>query len=553
METQTSRSLITMKSLRTALAVLFAIFIGYASPANATPEEVQQRAQTDLNGKCLELFLSNESPGLLKRSSFFGYQVFADSLLGNAVFVFGGTNSQQYCTFATKGAFLTWEDAEKSAIAACEKKRFQGGTPCVVYARNNNIVYVSVHERLKTAKSLYEAGDPTANLAIIKVSKKDLSALTSRERGEYEYLAGKSVSKTVWGNSTAIEHFNYAWSLYNNVNGAVEEGNLRMAGDIDINWRPIRNAYQYFLANASVEQKAQHPEVEQNMKQTEPYYQADLAQREVAAKELAKHDAIAAELKAKQQAVLAKEQQKQAQIDALQAKREAEQRAKQAQLDAIKTAREEKQREDARQAEAKRIAIEGDGSADDATCKSYGARPGSEGYVTCRVQLGRTKQLADEQQAAQKASEVTAEKARNLANFHGAKKCADETKNPTCINNAGTYALRLGNMGDARDWWTLAARYGDPVAIKNLTNNGFPIPEPDLLRGQEQARNNLVRQQEQAKNSDNAAAALLLLLGGVNAYQQGKAAGHRSTPTPEPARVDCTTDVVGSTAYTRCR
>lgn len=477
METQTSRSLITMKSLRTALAVLFAIFIGYASPANATPEEVQQRAQTDLNGKCLELFLSNESPGLLKRSSFFGYQFFADSLLGNAVFVFGGTNSQQYCTFATKGAFLTWEDAEKSAIAACEKKRFQGGTPCVVYARNNNIVYVSPHEKAKVVANLYEASDPAANQNINKVGKKDSTALTPTERTDNELGVGSVASlapKTDPDSALALRPSSDAWSKYQ---GMVAEQN----------------------------------------------------------------------------ALQAKKQKEQAEIEALQAKREAEQHAKQERLDAIKAEREERQREEIRRAEAKRIAIEGDGSADDITCKSFGARPGSDGYINCRVQLSRTKQLADEQQAAQKASEVTAEKARNLANFHGAKKCADETKNPTCINNAGTYALRLGNMGDARDWWTLAARYGDPVAIKNLTNNGFPIPEPDLLRGQEQARNNLVRQQEQAKNSDNAAAALLLLLGGVNAYQQGKAAGHRSTPTPAPARVDCTTDVVGSTAYTRCR
>lgn len=325
-----------------------------------------------------------------------------------------------------------------------------------------------------------------------------------------------------------------------------------MAGDIDINWRPIRNAYQYFLANASVEQKAQHPEVEQNMKQTEPYYQADLAQREVAAKELAKHDAIAAELKAKQQAVLAKEQQKQAQIDALQAKREAEQRAKQAQLDAIKTAREEKQREDARQAEAKRIAIEGDGSADDATCKSYGARPGSEGYVTCRVQLGRTKQLADEQQAAQKAtadaaqkaSDAAAKKAKIVADYTNAKKCADETKNPVCINNVGYAFYRNGEKENAKSWFTLAARYGEPTAINNLSRNGWPIPEPDLLR-----------QQQEAKNSDNAASALLLLLGGFNAYQQGKAAGYQSipTPTPTPTRVDCTTNAIGSTLHTSCR
>lgn len=193
MKTKTRRALMATQKLRTAFVILFAMLTGYSTPASAISDAVKQRAQADLKGKCLDFFLSDNFAFLA--TSVDGYQYWATSLLANAVFSVGKAESEQYCAYAKKTALMTWADAEKLAIANCERSRPQGGLHCEVYAHNNDIVYVSVHERLKTAKSLYEAGDPTANLAIIEVSKKDLSALTSRERGEYEYLAGKSVSK----------------------------------------------------------------------------------------------------------------------------------------------------------------------------------------------------------------------------------------------------------------------------------------------------------------------------------------------------------------------
>ena len=118
------------------------------------------------------------------------------------------------------------------------------------------------------------------------------------------------------------------------------------------------------------------------------------------------------------------------------------------------------------------------------------------------------------------------ERARNLksaADFDQNKKCAEESKNPSCMNNAGVAAYNLGSKENAISWYTLAARYGEPTAIKNLTALGAPVPEPDLLRQQQQASN---------KSSDGTATALMLLLGGYSAYQQGKAAGYQSPPTP---------------------
>ncbi len=48
------------------------------------------------------------------------------------------------------------------------------------------------------------------------------------------------------------------------------------------------------------------------------------------------------------------------------------------------------------------LAKEGDGSADDITCKGKGYRPSSHGYINCRSDIVQAKKLADEQLAAQK-------------------------------------------------------------------------------------------------------------------------------------------------------
>lgn len=419
-----------MKNFRLALIILLVMSAMNAARAGALTEEVKQRVQADLNGKCLKLFLEEKLP-----FTGYGYQNFASGfVVGSVVFVAGG-NDLQYCWWQMKGVFKTWEDVEKRTIAGCEKVRPASESPCEVYAHNNDIVYVSIHEKLKTAKKLIEAGDvPAAERALNEVKDKKLSKLSADETGEYEYLFGRVLvnAKIEQDRAFAIGHFNDSWSKYKNVNGAVEEGNLRTAaGDLDKNWQPIRSAYQYFLANASDEQKSLHPEVEQNLKQTEPYYQADLAQKEEAAKERARLGAIEeereAERKAEQLAIYKKEQpqrEKQAKREAeqqakqdrlatIQAKREAEQQAKQERLDAAKAEREAQQQEKIRQAEAKHIAKEGDGSADDLTCKSYGAQPGTQGYINCRIQLSSTRQLVGEQQAAQNAQQATQAKAAN--------------------------------------------------------------------------------------------------------------------------------------------
>lgn len=99
-------------------------------------------------------------------------------------------------------------------------------------------------------------------------------------------------------------------------------------------------------------------------------------------------------------------------IDSVKAKREAEKQAKQDRLDAIKTEREKKRQEKIRLAEGKRIAKEGDGSAYDLTCKSYGARPGTQVYINCRIQLAQKEKA---EQAALTAQQLEKERAEQAA------------------------------------------------------------------------------------------------------------------------------------------
>jgi hypothetical protein len=78
------------------------------------------------------------------------------------------------------------------------------------------------------------------------------------------------------------------------------------------------------------------------------------------------------------------------------------------------------------------------------------------------------------------------------------------------MNLAGIAAYNLGNIDHAKSWFTLAARYGEPKAIANLTYKGWTVPEPDLLQQQQ-------RQQQQKDNEPGFGTMLFLsILSGYN-------------------------------------
>jgi len=581
---------------RLPLVVLISILLGYTAHARAVSEDIKKRVENDLHGYCLDLFLTESRPYGIPT----GYQ----TIRVRTAFALGQVNSSQYCAWHWTGLLTDWANAEVPALAECNRDRPQGSPPCEIYARGNDIVYVSVQEKLKTAKRLIDAGDiANGRSSLEEVASKSLAKLTTSERGEYEYLWGKVFARSEQDNDRAITQFHESWFTYGHVDGALDEASLRiLAGNIATNWESIRSAYQYFLEKAPTEKKARHPEAEPNLKQTEPYYLADLARKEETAKEQAllreqeaereakrkvlleverieqaRLSAIAVERYAKHLSALEKERLEQEKIDAPRKKREAEQLARQQKLDALKAEREAKklaeqqkreaeqlarqqrldalkadgdakklaeqqrldalkaereakQQEKIRLAEEKRLAATGDGSADDKTCKSYGAKPGSQGYITCRVQLAQAKQAADaqqagqaqaarEQQAAQKAVSEAAAKVL-IEDFNRNRKCAEETRDPGCFNNAGLAAAKLGDIEVAKKWFTVAARYGAPVAISNLKILGAPVPAPDLLN----------KQQMQAKASSDDQ------LGDLFSAIMGSQISNMTRPKPPPPR-----------------
>jgi hypothetical protein len=347
-----------MKNSRRASLALIITLSTWLNLANAVSDEVRQRATTDLGTNCLHLFLNNYQ---FKNAPL----VFTSTL--HRVFLLSENGEYQYCRWRSTSRLRDQAAFEQSAISECDENRPVDYTPCEVYAHDDDITYLSVHARLEKAKNLFESGDLMATENVLDdIKQRNLSALSQIEKGEYENLFGKVLinSKDELDRNEAMVHFNNSWYLYRNVNGAVEEGNLRIAnGNFDKNWASIRAAYQFFLEHASDKQKSAHPEVEQNLKLTEPYYLADLAQKEAVAK------------------------------------LEAVQKAKQEKLEAIKEAAEKRKQESIRKAEERRVAKEGDGSEDDLTCKKYGAKPGTQIYVDCRIKLGLAKEEAENRKA----------------------------------------------------------------------------------------------------------------------------------------------------------
>jgi tetratricopeptide (TPR) repeat protein len=99
--------------------------------------------------------------------------------------------------------------------------------------------------------------------------------------------------------------------------------------------------------------------------------------------------------------------------------------------------------------------------------------------------------------------------------------CKD--KNVNCVHNLGVSHYKLDHKDEAKEWFTLAARYGNQSSIKALSQNGWPIPQADLAHMLQ--RNN----KQQSNNNDVTALELVNAIlnshnrseqKGIEAYQQ---------------------------------
>lgn len=105
-------------------------------------------------------------------------------------------------------------------------------------------------------------------------------------------------------------------------------------------------------------------------------------------------------------------------------------------------------------------------------------------------------------------------------------------------NNLGVLKWKLGQQEIAIRYFTMAARYGNPLAQQTLTNLGKPVPPADLANS--------------GGERMSGAEALLLL---TNSAAQGYTQGRQQAPViPQPPKqINCTSTAYGKTTETNCK
>lgn len=401
-----------MKLAKRLGLVFFILFIGIPN-AHALSDDIKRQAANDLKGECLDLFTRT---GSIISGKPLGYQYYG--IEKYKLFFIANSGEQQRCFFNQIGALRVLSTSAKEAfenemLAKCNADI--GSTinaTCELYARNKDIVYVPPSDKLKNAEQLLNDGDLVKTADLLKqIEKAGFSELTQTEKGKYEYILAKTLSST--NSNEAIKHYNKSWAEYGNSLAAAEEASMLIASyKIEEHWQPIRKAYKFFIDNATEKEKSLHPKAEENYHLTDIFYAAN---EETKAKELAEMNRLAeieakklaeeqrlADIEAEKEAKrLAKQQriddinaEKEAKrlaakqrLEEIKAEKEAKKLAEQQRIEQLKEERKTKEQERKKLAEEKRLAKEGDGTADDLTCKSLGAKPGTTPYINCRLKL----------------------------------------------------------------------------------------------------------------------------------------------------------------------
>lgn len=128
------------------------------------------------------------------------------------------------------------------------------------------------------------------------------------------------------------------------------------------------------------------------------------------------------------------------------------------------------------------------------------------------------------------------------AAYYYSIKCFEETNDSGCAYNAGVAAQSMGHKDDAKNWFTLAARYGFPLAISALTQHNWPVPTADLLQAQQQQR-------QSEANSEAAPGVLDAIAAGINATTKAQNDFSAAHPPPQQAPVQMIQPLVQYCAY----
>jgi hypothetical protein len=159
---------------------------------------------------------------------------------------------------------------------------------------------------------------------------------------------------------------------------ALAEANLRIAtSGMEQEWENVRFALMHFMEFASTEERVKHPDVQESLRSANAFYEEARRQED------------------EQQAEIDRESmqlQKDAEIEAKKAEKELALETKKAEIEAKKEAKRQaaeikRASQEARARELKVKHVKN--KEDDRLCKSYGARVGSEEYISCRIQLSK--------------------------------------------------------------------------------------------------------------------------------------------------------------------
>ena len=368
--------------------------------------ETRSKLSADLNGYCASLFTGKK--GSLARPEG-GYQ---DHDSANRVFVFAyDGNGHQACSYRQGGLFTKHQELQDNA---CSYLRVNGFVNCFLYAKDDNIVYEASEDLIEKAKALYKQNKFDEAWQLVELVKSRGGVpVRGTALAKFYYLEGVRAIKDE-NFSKAIDSLAKSWSNYGYIESAEAELDLLTTQDLNQNWKKIREVYGFLKDK---DDKPAIVKYEQLFTSTSDLYNADQLANENIARE-AKEQKIIEAKKAEERAIIeAKEAKERAIIEAKEAKiakeqerkrlaEEAREEKKLAELqkpERLRAEKEAREQERKRLAEERRIAREGDGSSDDLTCKSFGAKPGTQPYITCRINLSGKVQR--EQQAQQQAQQ----------------------------------------------------------------------------------------------------------------------------------------------------
>jgi hypothetical protein len=355
---------LSTQMLKSLTLIALMLFPFAQAAGTKLPLDVVNRAKVDLNDTCFLLFGGDKTqdgkPAYQQWQNNFSKKYFAIGYGGRFNFT---------CAFAVNRNSV---EAEREALSKCNSGMESSGRVCEIYAVDNLIVYESSQEKLTAVKQYIEVKDfKSAEVAIEKIEKRGLPSLKrGRQTGDFFYFKGL-IYLNQGKRGEAIKAFDLAWNTPKEIQpiAALVHANLVYdAKTIKNNYQLVKLAYEHFFDYASDEDKARHPEVMERKRVVDNLYLAEKEKESRISAEIIRAD----ELRQKNE----REELKRKEI--LRASMEKDQRDKAAQQlkeQNERLAKQAKQQKDL---------------ADDQTCRGYGAKPGSQEYIYCRIQLSQS-------------------------------------------------------------------------------------------------------------------------------------------------------------------